>query len=402
MHLGPILRALMRHRTRMVLIALEVALTLAIVVNCVNMILEERRVMQRPSGLPEESIFAILVSPFDFDPSDPEAVMADRWADVRVLEEVPGVIAATVTNAVPLSGGGSATGRKPEDFEGDSMTTPYFLVGESGLEVLDLELVAGRSFVPADFELPDDRRPLIVNRAWAETLFGTDDVIGKVVTEGSGENRNEIIGLVDQMASAWPQSSVWNQAVLWPDHVISPQSPYYYILARVDPDQVDLMAERIPEALMAHREDREILVGTLAETRSDTFSSSSRLVQSLSAVAILLVFVTCLGIAGLTSFSVTERVGQIGTRRALGATRGQIVAQFLVENWIVTTIGLAFGIVFAYALAWGLGEAADVPHLQFWQVALGAVALWIVGQLSSLAPALRGARVPPVVATRAA
>ena len=70
----------------------------------------------------------------------------------------------------------------------------------------------------------------------------------------------------------------------------------------------------------------------------------------MSAVIVLLLFVTALGMVGLAWLSVTERTRQIGTRRALGATRSNIVNHFLVENWLITTAGLVVGAGAAFAL----------------------------------------------------
>ena len=71
-------------------------------------------------------------------------------------------------------------------------------------------------------------------------------------------------------------------------------------------------------------------------------------VRLLGGLSVLLVVVTSLGIIGLTSFSVTQRTHEIGTRRALGATRPAILRYFLVENWIVTSSGWSWACVLTY------------------------------------------------------
>src|SRR6185295_11930793 len=115
---------------------------------------------------------------------------------------------------------------------------------------------------------------------------------------------------------------------------------------------------------------------------------------------VLLVLVTSLGIVGLTSFSVTERTRQIGTRRALGARRSDILRHFLLENWLVTSMGVALGVLAAYALNVGLVTVASGAKLDPELVAGGAVLLWAAGLLATLAPALRAARTSPAIATR--
>jgi putative ABC transport system permease protein len=120
----------------------------------------------------------------------------------------------------------------------------------------------------------------------------------------------------------------------------------------------------------------------------------------MTAVIIVLVFVTALGILGITSLSVSERTKQIGTRRALGATKADILRHFLAENWIVTTIGLALGVIATYALNWALVSSMTDVKMPWYLVGVGMVLLWINGLVATIPPALRAARIAPAIATR--
>jgi putative ABC transport system permease protein len=117
-------------------------------------------------------------------------------------------------------------------------------------------------------------------------------------------------------------------------------------------------------------------------------------------VIVALLGVTALGIVGLASFWVAQRRKQIGVRRALGATRGDILHYFQTENFLIVTLGIVLGMVLAFGLNLLLMQHYELPRLPFWYLPVGAVALWALGQLAVLAPALRAAAVPPVVATR--
>jgi putative ABC transport system permease protein len=87
-------------------------------------------------------------------------------------------------------------------------------------------------------------------------------------------------------------------------------------------------------------------------------------------------------------------------RRALGATRGNILHYFQTENFVLATIGIALGMVLAYGINIFLMLHYELPRLPFYYLPVGAVTLWLIGQLAVLGPALRAAAVPPVVATR--
>ena len=121
----------------------------------------------------------------------------------------------------------------------------------------------------------------------------------------------------------------------------------------------------------------------------------------LTAIGVLLLTVTALGIYGMTSFSVTERTHQIGTRRALGARKIHIVRLFMVENAIITFLGIGIGLVLALALNVAIVNAAsNISRLPLSLVILGVLIIWSIGAMATLLPALCGASIPPVIAAR--
>ena len=113
-----------------------------------------------------------------------------------------------------------------------------------------------------------------------------------------------------------------------------------------------------------------------------------------------LLLVTALGIIGLASFWVQQRTKQIGVRRALGATRGQILRYFQTENFLLASIGIALGMLLAFAINQLLMGKYEMARLPLYYLPAGALLLWTLGQLAVYAPARRAASVPPAVATR--
>ncbi|MFO7340384.1 MAG: FtsX-like permease family protein, partial [Lysobacteraceae bacterium] len=122
----------------------------------------------------------------------------------------------------------------------------------------------------------------------------------------------------------------------------------------------------------------------------------------LGTVCVALLLVTALGIIGLASFWVQQRTKQIGVRRALGATRGQILRYFQTENFLLATVGILLGMVLAFAINQVLMGRYDLARLPLWYLPVGAVLLWGLGQLAVLPPARRAASIPPATATRSA
>ena len=107
-----------------------------------------------------------------------------------------------------------------------------------------------------------------------------------------------------------------------------------------------------------------------------------------------------MGIIGLTSFNVNRRRKQIGTRRALGASKQAIVRYFMLENVIISTTGILLGVAMTIGLNMLLIEWFAMTALDWYYIPAGMVVLFVVGQLAVLGPALKAAATPPAIATR--
>ena len=136
------------------------------------------------------------------------------------------------------------------------------------------------------------------------------------------------------------------------------------------------------------------------EVRRKFFQDDRAMAGMLVGVIAALLIVTALGIVGLASFWVAQRRRTIGVRRALGATRANILHYFQTENFLLATIGIALGMVLAYGINLFMMLHYELPRLPAVYFPVGAISLWLIGQLAVLGPAMRAAAVPPVVATR--
>jgi len=134
--------------------------------------------------------------------------------------------------------------------------------------------------------------------------------------------------------------------------------------------------------------------------RRDFYSRDRAVIWLLVSVCVALLAVTAFGIVGLASFWVQQRTRQIGIRRALGATRRQVVAYFQTENLLLSAAGIVLGMLLAYAGNQVLMHYFETDRLPLLYLPLGAIALFALGQAAVIGPALRAASVPPIVATR--
>lgn len=400
--IGPIFRALTRNKLGAVLIAVQIALTLAIVTNAAFIIQERAADIARPSGLDEENTAIFFTTLFDSN-VDQRQLFRD---DLQALREIPGVVDAAPTQSVPVSGSGWGEDlyNDPELPSNESINFGNFMVDEHGLNTFGLKLVAGRNFTEdevkergfEDMSTPDI---LIVSQALADELFPDGDAVNQTIwDEPNGEKPMRIIGIYDHMQNAWPTSSNVNNTALMP--AISLFGGQMVYVVRAEPGRLDEVMKAAESYLSENRSRIVEFVRSFEEQKQRTYSGDIAMVKLLSAVIIVLTVVTGLGIVGLAWFSVTQRQKQIGTRRALGASRFAIVRYFMVENVMITTIGLALGVAGAIGLNWVLDTQYEVGRVPLWYLPLGMVALWVLGQLAVLLPARRAANIPPALATR--
>ncbi|MGH8494885.1 MAG: ABC transporter permease [Gammaproteobacteria bacterium] len=398
MEIRPILSAMLRNKAGVLLVALQIAVTLAVVVNASFIIKQRLDLIGRPTGMDVANIFTVLSWSFGDDVDFRERIRAD----LELIRNLPGVIDATTMLNVPLSGGGSATTFHVEPGQEDPPSANYFPVEERAIETLGVKLMAGRGFRPEEIKVlaPDSSvfvDSVIMTQAFADRLFPDGDALGKTIYDGLGQPAT-IVGIIEHMHGSWVGSDRLNEVVLFPAHI---DYGFVRYVIRAEPGRRDelmpLVEQKLAE-LDAQRVVRE--PRSLEEYAADSYRADRMMATLLGAVIFLLVSVTALGIVGLASFSVKSRTKQIGTRRAIGASRLDILRYFMVENWLITTGGVALGSVLAVAFNYWLVRTFELPKLDWIYIPVGVVTLWILGQLAVLGPARRAASIAPAIATR--
>jgi putative ABC transport system permease protein len=399
MEIRPILSAMRRNKTGAILVGLQIALTLAVVANAVFIIMQRVEKIGRPPGIDSDNL--IFVQSYGFGPNYNQRDTIDN--DLRLLRSLPGVRSASPISQIPMSGGGSATNLGPEQTrEKVTINTNHFSVDEHGIESLGVKLVEGRNFTQAEIEYnPDPANSdfvpfVILNKDAAMAIFGTEHAVGKTVYDYS--HSAVVIGVMENMLGSWVGWDKLTQVMLTPRIEAGPQARY---VVRAEPGRRDALIAEIEQKLSGTNPNRAItFVRSHEFYKERSYRADSRMVAFLSVLIGLMVSVTALGIVGLASFLVSVRRKQIGTRRAVGARRIDIIRYFMVENWLLTTGGVIIGSVFAFAFGQWLSSAYSLPRLPPLYVLGGVVVLWVLGQLAAFLPARRAAAIPPAIATR--
>ncbi|HJT53462.1 MAG TPA: ABC transporter permease [Candidatus Angelobacter sp.] len=272
----------------------------------------------------------------------------------------------------------------------------------SYVEVQSAQMKEGRFFT----ELEDQHRAEVVVIGYdvANTLFPKEDPIGKPLqVDGSVY---EVVGVLDKKKNAFIGAS--DNEVFVPYHTYRkhyPNDDENFINAMAYPGLKDVAEDEIRSLLRTRRRvppDKPDNFGiSSAEQVGDQFRSiMSGIVELVVAVVSIGLLVGGVGVMNIMLMGVTERTREIGVRKALGARRWDITLQFLTEAVTLTGIGGLIGVVLSLALSFVL-RAVHVPSLvPVWAILLGLAVAGSVGLFFGIYPAVKAARLDPVIALR--
>jgi putative ABC transport system permease protein len=407
MEIRPIFSSLLRNKTGALLIAAQVALTLAIVANALYIVRDRMQLSARPTGVGDEAnYFRIITSRLD---KDVDAIQAQK-ADEEALRAVPGVVSASWSNQSPLgrSGWNMGLSRTREEVN-SNINAAFYMVPNPVVATFGLNLLEGRDFNAQDVVEWDPNasndlgRIAIVTKALADKLYPDSSAVGKPVFIGDGADANElrIVGVVERLQTPWAQASDNAEGTLIAATRF--KDPFGNYVIRTEPGQVDRVM-RDAEAALLKVDSRRLVHGkrTLVEDRRLRYRDDRAVAWMLATVTALLLLVTASGIIGMATLWVNQRRKQIGVRRALGARRADILRYFLVENFLISTGGIAAGLLLAVALNQLLVSQLELPRLPLGYAAAGAGVLWVLGLVAVYGPAWRAAAIAPAIATRSA
>lgn len=403
LEIGPILRTLMRNKVGAILIALQIAVTMTIVVNAIFIIKEREALIARESGIDEPNTFSVMSNGFTEDFNNAETIKED----LRQIRSFSSVKDATTINAIPISGGGWSMGLQTEAGEGiDGVGVAVYMVDHHGINTLDLELLAGENFTAQEIRFRDGTEEgwpanIIITEAMAMKLFPdipSVKAVGKTVFINNDEPI-QIIGLIDKIQAPWIGWDNLENAMLSPEYFAFNKDTRYFVRAK--PGMRDQAMLEVEEYLSLRSSERLVRSMTpFTEVREDSYGFHSAMIKILTTVMITLVVITGMGIIGLASFNVNRRKKQIGTRRALGATQWNIVRYFMLENLLITTVGVTAGALLSVGLNILLVNFFELNRIEWYFIPIGMICLYILGQVAVFGPAKKAASIPPAMATR--
>ncbi|WP_243050640.1 FtsX-like permease family protein [Dyella sp. RRB7] len=404
MDILPILSTLRRHKITAFLVIIEIALTCAIVCNAVFLISQRLDRIHMQSGVAEHELLQIVLTDIGVTKDE----KARTLTDIAALRQIPGVTEVASVNQAPFGNSSWNSGIKLDPKQRVSTLNASTYYGENALQTLGTQLVMGRNLQPDDYMDFDDvvkaaaakdpkgiPKVTVITQTLAERLWPGQGALGKQIY--LSDYPITVVGVVKDLV----RPSIFDDAAAKFSMVFPVRITEGQYLIRTAPENRDAVLKAALEKLKAINPHRVVLKKrSMDEMRHDFFQNDRAMAGLLVGVCVALLVVTALGIVGLGSFWVAQRRRQIGVRRALGATRRNILNYFQTENFLLATIGIVVGMVMAYGINLLLMVHYELPRLPAIYFPVGALLLWAIGQLAVLGPAMRAAAVPPVVATR--
>ena len=393
------LAALGSHRTAVALIVIEIALAFAVISNAIVLISQRVRWMQMRSGVDLNQLVFVSTSGAGRDPGPIDATVLGK------LRLIPGVRAAAIVNTVPFAARTGTSGFFLDPGQRHFGRVADFYFGTPGyLRVLGVRLLAGRGFAKSayrPFALFPQSGGALIDQSLANLLWPGQDPLGRMIWIGK-QAHYTIIGITGAVIRPDPQYASPADAY---DSVFLPAGPSAGLgggfVMRTAPAERDRILRAAYEVI--HGVDRRLIIdrgnsGALTDLRAAYFRRERIMIGLLAGIIGALMLVTGVGILGLSAFWVQQRSRHIGIRRAVGARSVDVLRYFQTENFLIVTAGILVGCGAAVAANLWLMAHYAVPRLPVLYLPIGAVMLWLLGQVAVLWPALRAAALPPTAA----
>jgi putative ABC transport system permease protein len=308
------------------------------------------------------------------------------------VKDMPEVESVASSLSVPYQIGGSFGGDR---INGNKVEYERGEVTDELQEVLQLDLVAGRWFSKEDDAAT--YRPVVVNRRLAEAAFGTENPVGQVFGTEAGRE-TKIIGVVSDFRKQGELAGPGNFLFTRKNLNNPKERPPRNLLLKIRPGVSAEFEERLTNKLQAVAKHWSFEVSPLVNLREAMFRMQLVPIIVLGIIGGFLMIMVALGLTGVLWQSVTQRRKELGLRRAKGATARNIYNQILAELFIITSIGLLFGvlIVVQFPLLDLIGFISG--KIYFYSIVTSALLLYLLTILCGLYPSRLATRVQPAEA----
>jgi putative ABC transport system permease protein len=400
-------------RSRNLLVAAEVAIAFVLLCGAMLLIRSFVDVSNQKLGIDPHNVLTMAVSLAG--PGDANSQQVERLGQQSTteIEAIPGVESAAMASALPLWGGVDMIfdipGRRPakgNQFTGD---IEWRIVSPQYFEALRIPLLSGRLF-----HEQEARRTVIIHQAMAREYWPKDNTVGRTIIIGPGlglkyrEGPAEIVGVVGNVRS-WTleqpfEPTMYQMPSQVPDAtmaVVNGQWPAAFIV-RTRPGVAPMSVGQAVERVLLARDRLGIdKARTMEQVVQDSTANRKFTLLLMGLFAVAALVLALIGLYGVISYSVAQRIHEIGVRIALGAQRGDVHRLVLGRGLALAITGVVIGTASTLAVTRLLSSLlyGVNPRDPLTIVVVSAV-LMVTAMLACYVPARRAARVDPMVALR--
>lgn len=392
-----------RHRVRSVLVVAEVSLALVLLIGAGLMLRSFMHMLEADPGFRPEKVLTMSVSLPQVKYHDPAKVRLFFQQVMEKVRAIPGVEASAST--LPLLGGwqnGFTIEGKPDPLPGQMPSTDVARVTPDFHKTMGIRLVKGRYFTEHD---TDGQPPVcIVDETMVQTYWPNEEPIGKRIKFGRDTQSPwmTVVGVVGHVKNYGvdQESRVETYISLMQDPIGSGT-----LVIRTATEPGTMTAEVRGAVMSVDPEVPIYAIRALQEILSDSRAQRRIAAQLLAVFSGLALVLAAVGIYGVMSYSVSQRMHEIAIRLALGAQKSDILKMIIGNGMVLAGIGVSIGLVLAYGLSWSMVRAAatilfrvsstDPPTYIATPALLAAVVL-----LACYIPARRAIKTDPMIALR--
>jgi len=401
MNIKALIKSLLLRRFTTGLLVLQLALTLSLAVNSWVMALDVNKQLARELGFAKDELLVVSLLPTSGAFRDEAFYLSVLHQDIAMLEQLPGVKSVSQMVQLPIQRGG--WNGSVHDVSDESILqtnrmlnyVPFYFSNHAIFDTLGLELLEGRLYDANSPQAEEqETQDVVITESLAKAIYGEQSAVGQELNFGN------VIGVVSDFVTMPGLDPEKQYAVFAHRDLAIADLPQNYMI-RADASQHQALANQVSERLLKLNPERDILkVFTMNQHQSDFYQQDTGLVGLFVMLCVLMLIVTAISSFAHAQFHISKQKRLIGIRRALGATRQDIILYVLSENWLVTLLGCLLGIGVVVAINVGLSTQIEIskPNSLLY---LGAiVVVFVSGTLATWLPALRTSSIPPVIATR--
>ncbi len=355
---------------------------------------------RQPLGFSYDNVWAVSIhSSHDEIDEDQTRRLAAMKAILQATREFDQVEVAAVMWNAPFGRGDWTTGRKLRN--GRDLDVGQNLATDDLKDVLGLQVIRGRWFNRED-DAATNYKPVIINRRFAEGMFGSEDPIGKDVSEPSTNNKPvdqlRVIGVIEDFRNRGEFAEQRGYMLYRHDLERPMEIIPNTILMRVRPGTPAAFEEQLLRRLQSEARESSFEIKSLAEMRDGMLQEYLVPIAAFGLIAGFLLLMVALGLTGVLWLNVTQRTKEIGLRRAKGATRARIYRQILGEVLLIASFGVAVGVlvVVQFPLLDFLGFVE--PQVFAWAIGVSLLVIYGLALLSGIYPSRLATKVVPAEA----